>query len=136
MARDTGTFEPLVAERIRELGSLENARALPDPNWIWARAQISAREEAAATALRRWTTGRLWRLGILVAGAAWLLVEWIRAAAPSLDRQVQTVALPFVDPIANVMMLLLAMLGAAFVIGGLILRVPLVTTRLRYFGLL
>lgn len=57
-----------VAQRIRSLASLPNARDLPDPDWIWVRARISAREEAAAAALgTAFLTGGLMLGRLLVA---------------------------------------------------------------------
>ncbi|MEJ1966693.1 MAG: hypothetical protein WDO56_36190 [Gammaproteobacteria bacterium] len=125
-----------VSDCIRNLGDLPNARALPDPDWLWVRARISARQDAAAKSLRMWALRQTLRYGLLSAGAVWLFLDWMKTEGPRLDRWIQTIALPFVDPLANVAILALAVLGIAFVTAALILGRPHMARRLRYLGLL
>lgn len=125
-----------VSECIRSLGSLPNESALPNPDLLWVRAQISARENAAAAALRRWMLGQLLRYGLLCAGAAWFLLDSMKAEGPVFDVSVQAIASPFVDPVVNVVISGLAALAIALVTAGLVAGRPLVARRLRYLGLL
>jgi hypothetical protein len=45
-----------IAAQIRVLGTLPCAGALPDPDWLWVRARIAAREESAVNVMRMWMT--------------------------------------------------------------------------------
>jgi hypothetical protein len=114
-----------VSESLASLGALRNAPDLPDPDVLWVRAQIAAREEAAARALRR----AMPRYAALGAGAAWLLFAALKTVQPGLEQMVA-------DPVVNVALSGLAALASALVTGGLVLGRSFVATRLRDLGLL
>lgn len=115
-----------VGEQVRSLGSLPHAPALPDPDLLWMRAQILAREEAALIALRNATLARTLRYGLVATGGAWLLAEgagldaWLQAALST----------------ASVTTATLAAFGAAVLLSGLVLGRSFVAQRLRDLGLL
>jgi hypothetical protein len=125
-----------VSDSIRGLGPLPSMRALPDPDWLWVRAQIEARQDAAARALRKWTLRQTLRYGLLCAGAAWLLLDWMQTEGLGFDVLVRTLASPFADTVLNVAIPALAALGTAFITAVLVLARPLLARRLRYLGLL
>ncbi len=136
MIPDTDAFEALASEHIRALGTLPGTPSLPDPDRIWMRAQMAARQEASATILRRRKTDQLLRVGALIVCAAWLLLEWMSTAGAAHGPQVPSNALPAADPVTLVVLVMLAALVTALVTGGLILGRPFIAARLRNFGLL
>jgi hypothetical protein len=115
-----------VAEQVRSLGSLPHAQPLPDPEVLWMRAQILAREETELAALRDATLARTLRYGVAAAGGAWLLAEAVGLAA-----WLQSTA-----STASVATATLAAFGAALLLGGLVLGRSFVAQRLRDLGLL
>lgn len=125
-----------VSDCICSLGSLPDESPLPDPDLLWMRAAISAGENAAAAALRRWMLAQLLRYGLLCAGVAWFLLGSMNAEGPVFDASVQGFASPFVDPVGNAAISALAALATALVTAGLVVGGPIVAKRLRYVGLL
>jgi Flp pilus assembly protein TadB len=121
-----------VSEWLASLASLRNAPALPDPDWLWARAQISAREEASARALRR----SMLRYIALSAGAACLLFAVLKTVQPGLEVWAVALAEMAADPVVNVAISALAASASALVTGGLVLGRSFVASRLRDLGLL
>jgi hypothetical protein len=116
----------VVEEQVRSLGSLPHAPAPPDPDLLWMRAQILAREEAALTALRNATLARTLRYGLVAAGGAWLLAE-----GAGIDTWLQAMV-----STASVTAAILAAFGAAALLSGLVLGRSFVAERLRDLGLL
>ncbi len=121
-----------VSEWLKRSGSHADAPPLPDPDWLWARAQISAREEATARALRMMVL----RYGACSAGAAWLLFDALKTAQPGLEMWAAAVANLAADPLVNVAISALAASGSALAIAGLGLGRPFLARRLRDLGLL
>jgi hypothetical protein len=117
-----------VANLIGGLGSVPEGAPLPDPDVLWIRAQIEARQDAALKALRMSTLRRMLRNGGVAAAAAWLLVDAVEAEGPRFD----ALAGALTDPVFN------AALSAALALGiaALLLGRSLITARLRDLGLL
>jgi hypothetical protein len=131
MPNETGQYEAEVAAWIRSLGPKPRAAALPDPDWIWLRARIAAREEAEARALRASTLRRTLLYGIPTALVVWLLLDWAQAIGLGPDAWARAdVSLVYVAISA------LAALAGAVVTGALVFGTPRVASRLRYLGLL
>jgi hypothetical protein len=127
---------PAVKGWIGSLGKIPNMPALPDPDWLWMRAQISARHAVAARALRSSTLHRALHAGILGAGVVWLLLECIGWEGSELNWSTRVLTSISAEPAAGVAICALAALGIALLSGMLVLgRAPL-ARRLRYFGLL
>jgi hypothetical protein len=89
---------------------------LPDPDVLWLRGQLEARQDAAARALWLSTLRVVLRCAGVLAGAAWLVWDWA-ASAPA--------------AISSAAALAIAVGAAALVLGR-----SFVAERLRYFGLL
>ncbi len=123
-----------VSSCIRNLGVLPDAPSLPDPDRLWLLAQISARRDHTARALEMRTLRQSLQFGLLIAGAAWLALAWMRAGGLSLNVWERTVASPFTA--VDVAISALTALATAFVIGGLIIGRPFFGRQLRYLGLL
>jgi len=113
-------------QHLRSLGSLPAAPALPDPDLLWMRAQILAREEATLKALRNATLARALRYGVVAAGSAWLFME-----GAGVDAWLQTTA-----PMASIKTATLAALCAALLLSAAIVGRSFVAQRLRDLGLL
>jgi hypothetical protein len=115
-----------VEAQVRSLGRLPRAPELPDPDLLWMRAEILAREEAVLRALRDATLLGTLRYGLVAAGGAWLLVEragigaWLQAMLSA----------------ASVTTATLAALGAALLLSGLLFGRSFVAQQLRGLGLL
>lgn len=124
-----------VSERMQRLASEPDAPALPDPDWLWLRARIAARESSAETALRRSTLRGIAGCGLLAAGA-WLWLDGIGTPGSGLEAWDRTFASVFADPVVAVGISMLAALGIAALTLGLVLGRTLVAARLRYLGLL
>jgi hypothetical protein len=120
--------EAEVSELLRSLGTLPRAPALPDPGVLFLRAQIAARQEAAAQALWMATLRRVVRYGLVCAGAAWLLLD----AATGWDG---AVAALYANPVNAALAALLA-LGAALVGAAWVVKPSSVARPLRLLGLL
>jgi hypothetical protein len=131
MPNETSPYEAEVAAGIRSLGAQPHAAALPDPDWIWVRARIAAREEAEARALRASTLRRTLLYGIPSALAVWLLLDWAQANGVGPDAWARADASP-----VYVAIWALAALAGAVLTGALVFGWPRVASRLRYLGLL
>jgi hypothetical protein len=116
----------VVEEQVRSLGSLPHAPAPPEPELLWMRAQIFAREEAALRALRDATLARTLRYGFVAAGVAWLFAE-----GTHIDTRLHVMV-----STASVTEAILAAFAAAALLSGLVLGHSFVTQRLRDLGLL
>jgi hypothetical protein len=114
-----------VDQQVRSLGSLAYAPALPDPDLLWMRAQILAREDAELRALRNATLDRMLRYGLVAAGGAWLFTE------AGLDVWIQSTL-----SMASITTATLAAFGAALLLSALLLGRSFVAQRLRDLGLL
>ena len=114
-----------VEQQVRSLGSLAHAPAPPDPDLLWMRAQILAREDAALSALRNATLARMLRYGLVAAGGAWLFTE------AGLDVWLQSTL-----STASITTATLAAFGAALLLSALVLGRSFVAQRLRDLGLL
>ncbi len=114
-----------VDQQVRSLGSLAHAPALPDPDLLWMRAQILAREDAELRALRNATLARMLRYGLVAAGGAWLFTE------AGLDVWLQSTL-----SMASITTATLAAFGAALLLSALVLGRSFVAQRLRDLGLL
>ncbi len=125
MSNDMSHENPAVEQQVRSLGSLPHAPAPPDPDLLWMRAQILAREDAALKALRNATLARALRYGLVAAGGAWLLTE------AGLDAWLQSTLL-----MASITTATLAAFGAALLLSALVLGRSFVAQRLRDLGLL
>jgi hypothetical protein len=112
-------------QQVRSLGSLAHAPALPDPDLLWMRAQILAREDAELRALRNATLARMLRYGLVAAGGAWLFTE------AGLDVWLQSTL-----SMASITTATLAAFGAALLLSALLLGRSFVAQRLRDLGLL
>jgi hypothetical protein len=126
MSNEISHEDRAVEEQVRSLGSLQHAPALPDPDLIWMRAQIVAREEAPLRALSKATLTRTLRYGLVAAGSAWLFTE-----GTGLDAWLQATV-----STASVTTATLAAFGAALLLSGLVLGRSFVAQRLRDLGLL
>jgi len=126
MPNENSREDRAIQQQVRSLGSLPHAPAPPDPDLLWMRAQILAREEAALRALRDATLARTLRYGAVAAGGAWLLTE-----GAGLDAWLQATV-----STASVTTAALAAFGAALLLSGLVLGRSFVVQRLRDLGLL
>ncbi len=124
-----------VSEQIRTLGSLASAPTLPDPDLLWVRAQIAARQAAAARALRRRMRDQTLRYGLPAVGAAWLLLEQMKAAGVDPSAWIQTLASAAANPGASAAMVALAAFASGLVAAGLFIGRAVVARRLRSVGL-
>lgn len=139
MPNETRSDETEIAEVsqwLRELGTLPDALALPDPDRLWLLSQIGAREQAAARALRAATFGRTLRYGFLSAGAVWLFIVSMSTEELDLDVWLRTFASMPADPIATAAVALLVAAGTASLTGWMVLGRSQIASRLRYLGLL
>jgi len=121
-----------VREWLEGFGSLADAPPLPDPDWLWACAQISAREDAAAKALRM----SMLQYGAVGAGAAWLLFDALETVQPGIEVWAAAIAEVAADPLVNVAISALAASAIALVTGGIVLLRSFMARRLRDLGLL
>src|SRR5262245_65730357 len=126
MPNEISREDRVLAGQVRSLGVVPRAPELPDPDLLWMRAQILAREDAALRALRNATLRRTLSYGLVAAGGAWLLLE--RAG---IDAWLQAVV-----STASVTTAALAAFGAALFLIGLVFGRSFVAYHLRGLGLL
>ena len=136
MRVETNTGEAEVASWMRSVGTLATTTPLPDPDVLWLRAQIAARQEAAARALWMSTLRQVLRYGAVCAGAAWLMLDSVARQESALAIWEELRAALPADPVQNVAISSVVALATALVVGGLILGRSLVSRRLRDLGLL
>ena len=136
MSTETDPQEAEQARRLRSLGTLPSATALPDPDVLWLRAQLAAGQEAAARALWGSALRRALRYGFVCAAGAWLFSSVLTTEAVGAAAWQVTVAALFEDPVRAVVTSAAAALGILAVVGGLVFGRVLVAQRLRYLGLL
>jgi hypothetical protein len=125
-----------VAESIGNLGSLVAAPPLPDPDWLWMRAQIQAQHDAAVEAMWIATRRRAVWFGAVIVGTAWLSLEWLAAGRSSLDAWASTIVSLAADPLLGAAVAALAAAGTALVTAGVFFARSFVARQLRYAGLL
>jgi hypothetical protein len=127
---------PEVMGWIRSLGTQPDMPALPDPDRLWMRAQISARHAAAVRALRLATLRQALRYGILGASVVWLLLVCMEGEGGGLTGLTRAMASLPGEAIARVAISAIAALGIALLTGTLVLGRSLLARQLRYLGLL
>jgi hypothetical protein len=120
---------------MRSLGSQSGMPALPDPDSLWMRAQISARHAAAARTLRLSTLRQGLHFAILGTGVVWLLLECLRGEGSVLNRLTRVMASISAEPVVSVAITALVALGIALLASALVLGRSTLARRLRYLGL-
>lgn len=136
MANEIDPQEAELAQRLRSLATLASVASLPDPDVLWLRAQLAARQAAAARALWRSALRTTLRYGLVGAAAAWLFAAGLTTAAAGSAAWQATLAALFDNPVRAAVISAAAALGAPLLIGGLVFGRAFVAQRLRYFGLL
>ncbi|HUR29177.1 MAG TPA: hypothetical protein VM509_13390 [Planctomycetota bacterium] len=125
-----------VAESIGALGALRGAPSLPDPDWLWLRAQVLVTQEAAAKALWAATLRRALPLAALIVAAVWVALEWLAPQQVGLVAFRSTIASLAAEPLLNVAVSAFAALATAVVTCGLFFARPFLARQLLYAGLL
>jgi hypothetical protein len=136
MRNETDADDAEVSDCMRSLGSLPGNTPLPDPDVLWLRARIAARQEAVAKALWRSIVRRVLFYGLVCAGAAWLMLDsalWQGAGLVAWDEAYARLS---ADPVLTAAISSAVALGTAFLIAASVFGRSLVARRLRYLGLL
>ena len=102
---------------MRNLADVLDDTPLPDPDVLWIRARIAAREAAELQALRTSTRRQALRYGLPVASMAWFVLEGIRTAGINPEAWIRPVTEGLGVPVSPSIWFLVPMGAAAFSAG-------------------